>query len=224
MLSDVAQKELDSRLVEIWSLFRKGASCDKITAEVHRLLTDHTGVSQHDSPNAHDINANRALPHNWRRQHGLDRSFACGQLVEDPNDPDGWELYELFLRLMDVANETRVNRRDKNLNALRDDLEDYLRGRRLLAATDSPAATAETPEEQEKWMRIADAARITCINRGTIKRAADSGDIADNGKRGGERRLDRQSFTIWAEEKAKKPEPQETDAAINRKLKRAETD
>jgi len=144
MLSDSARKDLDDRLEAVWNLFMSKAPRDDIAAEVDQILTDHTGVSQHDFPNADELNADKALPYNWREQHRTDRSFACGQVVGAPNDPDGWELYELFLRLMDFVGETRANRRRKNSEALCEDLEDYLRGRGYqLSATELPTAVVD---------------------------------------------------------------------------------
>lgn len=76
--------------------------------------------------------------------------------------------------------------------------------------------------DDSRWMRFIDAENITGINRGVISKAASKGEILQNGKPLRDRRIDRGSFTRWAEKRASKSEQQESDAAVQRKLGEAE--
>ena len=59
------------------------------------------------------------------------------------------------------------------------------------------------------------------INRGTIWRAAQAGQIKNNGKAGNDLRLDAEDFTRWCSERAKRGDKPETDAEVERKFKKA---
>ena len=79
----------------------------------------------------------------------------------------------------------------------------------------------ETVNPSIAWLTIADAETISDINRGTISRAVDAGELKGNGKTRRGRRIDAADFTRWVIERAKKPEPVESDEAVRRKLDRA---
>ena len=75
--------------------------------------------------------------------------------------------------------------------------------------------------EPKGWLKLVEAERVTSINRGTIARAADSGDIADNKKKGRERRVRTDPFTEWALRRAEKGETEESAEAVKRKMQDA---
>jgi hypothetical protein len=66
---------------------------------------------------------------------------------------------------------------------------------------------------QVRWITISEAARISGINKGTIGRAADTGELLDNGKKVRERRIDAQAFVQWQLSRTKS-EPAESDAQV----------
>ena len=59
-------------------------------------------------------------------------------------------------------------------------------------------------DDGERWMRFIDAEQMTEINRGQFQRAADAGEIPDNGEVGRKRRIDRAAVTRWVETYRKK--------------------
>jgi hypothetical protein len=64
-------------------------------------------------------------------------------------------------------------------------------------------AEVDTPSE-DRWIRIIEAERMSDINRGTISRAANNGEILDNGLRDRGRRIDVVSFWRWHDEYRKR--------------------
>lgn len=76
-----------------------------------------------------------------------------------------------------------------------------------------------TPD-REHWLRFVEAERITSIARGTLKRAADGGELIDNGMTGDDRRIDAGSLCRYALERAQRPEPTETPEQVNRLFKK----
>jgi hypothetical protein len=74
------------------------------------------------------------------------------------------------------------------------------------SSDDSGEAVDYTSEadDSERWMRFIDAEQMTEINRGQFKRAADAGEIPDNGEVGRKRRIDRAAVTRWVETYRKK--------------------
>lgn len=96
-------------------------------------------------------------------------------------------------------------------------LLDEIHRARQSEAVASPAAVAD----EKEWLRFVDAERVTGINRGTIKRAADAKEIEDNDKEGDERRIRSASFTRWAINRATKGDEPETEAQVEDKWRKA---
>ncbi|MFH1417080.1 MAG: hypothetical protein ABII12_02175 [Planctomycetota bacterium] len=71
------------------------------------------------------------------------------------------------------------------------------------------------------WLKLIEGERITGINRGTIARAANRGDIKDNGRSGFLRRIGTQSFVDWTLRRAENGETEESPDAVRRKLRAA---
>jgi hypothetical protein len=64
------------------------------------------------------------------------------------------------------------------------------------------------------WLTLTQAEKISCVNRGTISRAADRGEIRGNGEKGSGRRLDLLDFVRWRLERAERSEPEESKAQV----------
>jgi hypothetical protein len=90
------------------------------------------------------------------------------------------------------------------------------------------AREGETPDNRpdnhgraSRWLSLAHAARLSGINQGVISRAVDSGEIQSNGLKGkGKRKIDSADFNRWHMKRSERPERTETDAEVERKLRR----
>jgi hypothetical protein len=67
---------------------------------------------------------------------------------------------------------------------------------------------------------VNDAARISGCNSGTISRAVEAGNLKSNGKRGRDRRIDGADLSRWQRDRAKKTKPAESNAAVERLVKK----
>lgn len=156
----------------------------------------------------------------WRRE----QKIAWARFANDGGKPikEAKALLSLFEEMMRYvwSADTPDEKKDCK-KQLRKALSSYLWWRGVEVPSPKLGDNETQELEDSRWMRIADGQRITGINRGSIHWAANNGDITDNGKTGDERRLDRKSFTVWAEKRAKKAEQQESEEAINRKLQKA---
>ena len=80
-------------------------------------------------------------------------------------------------------------------------------GIRIVVLFGFPAPAQHSPSTRpvlaqlspSQLVSIAEAARLTGINRGQFNRAANAGQILDNGKTGRQRKIDWASVTQWAE-------------------------
>lgn len=87
------------------------------------------------------------------------------------------------------------------------------------ATSDSiPPQIASTNED--RWITVADAARVACVNSGVVSRAVQSGTLRGNGKKGRLRRIDTVDLARWQLDRANSPEQGESAGAIERKLNR----
>lgn len=77
-----------------------------------------------------------------------------------------------------------------------------------------------TKTSSANWLTVAEAERLSSINRGTISRACDSGEIVTNGESGRGRRIDSTDFNRWHLAYIRRPERQESEAGILRKQNR----
>src|SRR5262249_13990168 len=71
------------------------------------------------------------------------------------------------------------------------------------------------------WYKVSKAPQTASCNTGTITRAVDEGKLRGNGQTGRARRVDAVDLTRWMHARATRPEPVESDAAVERKLERA---
>ena len=77
----------------------------------------------------------------------------------------------------------------------------------------------DNSESGQNWITISMAAKISAINRGTISRATDNGDITSNGFKGPKRRLNAGSFANWAATKdGSGSDETESDESVERLL------
>jgi len=97
------------------------------------------------------------------------------------------------------------------------------------SAFDSANAVAVTPGgapkaagDDERWMTVTKAARAIDVNPGQITRAADSGAIHGNGLKGRARRVDKASVMDYKSKMIGQGDREESDAAVERKLKHAQ--
>jgi hypothetical protein len=81
------------------------------------------------------------------------------------------------------------------------------------------AAVLAIDVRQGEGLTVTRAADIAGVTKPTICKAADAGEILDNGKRRRARRLEPLSFVLWL--LARTPEAPETDAQVEAKLRRA---
>jgi hypothetical protein len=81
-----------------------------------------------------------------------------------------------------------------------------------------PAVASAAPEHPPRqWITLAEAERISGINRGVISRAVDAGALASNGQKGrGKRKIDAGAFTRWQLQRAQRPERTERTAHVQR--------
>lgn len=68
----------------------------------------------------------------------------------------------------------------------------------------------DSPKSGDQWITFAFAEQVTAVNRGTIQRAANRGEVVDNGLRNRGRRIDAASFMRWHEEYRKRTTGSET--------------
>lgn len=210
-----SQFALDGKFQKLRKLIDDGEEHGTCAARVQSILTsDHANKLLYTKKEGIEGTAWEVY---WRRE----QKIAWAKFANDDGklNQEAKALLSLFEVMMSyVWWEGPPNGKDKCKEQLRKALSSYLWWRGDYVPSPKLGDNESQEFDDSRWMRIADGERITGINRGTISRAASNGDIADNGKSGDERRLDRVSFSIWAEEKLKKPEPQESEDAIKRKL------
>jgi hypothetical protein len=72
----------------------------------------------------------------------------------------------------------------------------------------------------QRWLKVKEAAAVADVNRGTITRAANTGELQTNGETGRRRRIDAGSLTAWCLKRAGKPERKESDEQVKRLVRR----
>ncbi len=93
---------------------------------------------------------------------------------------------------------------------------------RHLGAVSSHAqgkADINAVDEENRWLRVSDAAAISGINAGVISKAIDQGNLIGNGEKGRKRRVDGVDFNRWQLDRARRPEVRESDAAVQKRLR-----
>ena len=99
------------------------------------------------------------------------------------------------------------------LHTTRDSWFGHLASRQAQRAL--PSAALEDPPRQ--WITLAEAERISGINRGVISRAVDAGVLASNGQKGrGKRKIDAAAFTRWQLQRSQRAERSESTAHVQR--------
>jgi excisionase family DNA binding protein len=89
------------------------------------------------------------------------------------------------------------------------------------AGAESPPSPAkQTPEEN--WLTVSQAATLSWIDKGTISRLADRGELKTNGLKGKQRRIDSADLNRFLLQRAEKPEREETNEQVEKKLRRAQ--
>lgn len=74
------------------------------------------------------------------------------------------------------------------------------------------------------WRTVSEAATVAGCNTGVITRAVDSGELKSNEKSGRERRVCAVDLTRWILARAPRSDKKESDAAVERQMKKAEGD
>ena len=80
-------------------------------------------------------------------------------------------------------------------------------------------ADIDAKDEENRWLRVSDAAAISGVNAGVISKAIDQGSLRGNGEKGRKRRVDGVDFNRWQLERARRPEVRESDAAVRKRLR-----
>jgi hypothetical protein len=94
---------------------------------------------------------------------------------------------------------------------------------RKLRALASRLCTKPPPPTGSQWLSLAQAEQLSGINRGTISRAIDAGEIKSNGETGkGKRKIDSADFNRWHLERANRLEQTESEEQVEKLLKNAE--
>jgi len=149
-----------------------------------------------------------------------------GRIVGRRSEPDDHGLEQIFRWFShaegDGKNLARILRVSKHLTHLvkRTPPSGKLPRRKRQGRELNESLTDSTARGKPR-LTFADGERMTGINRGTIKRAADKGEIQCNGREGRKRWMKTASFTVWALNRARRGETQESNEAVERKLRDA---
>ena len=79
--------------------------------------------------------------------------------------------------------------------------------------------TTALPVSDDRWLTVADAARIAGVNSGVISRAVGNQELRSNGQSRRSRRIDAADLSLWQLKRAERPEMRESDAEVARKLR-----
>jgi hypothetical protein len=79
---------------------------------------------------------------------------------------------------------------------------------------------ATSPATRQPYISLAEAERISGINRGVISRAIDAGALESNGCKGRGRKVDAADFSLWQIRRAKGPERKESDQHVISQIKK----
>jgi excisionase family DNA binding protein len=106
---------------------------------------------------------------------------------------------------------------------------DAVRRLSALASARSPPAAGSAPPpadaggpEVDGWLTVSQAATLSGLDKGTISRWVARGDVKSNGQKGRKRRIDSADFNRYLLRRAENPERTESNAAVERKLKKAQ--
>ena len=161
---------------------------------------------------------NRLIEH--LRQRGIGRALALA-LIEDLLARKVFRAGESFVDLKIFVGfdgrQTDESRPNRYLLTTRESWFGHLASRPASRSL-PPIIPSEPPEgHARKWITLADAARISGINRGVISRAVDAGALASNGQKGrGKRKIDAAAFAGWQMQRAQKSERTESMAQVKR--------
>jgi excisionase family DNA binding protein len=93
-------------------------------------------------------------------------------------------------------------------------------GDRAVEAGAPPPAKGE--QKDDNWLTVSQAAKLSGIDKGTISRLVDRGDVKSNGETGRKRRIDSADFSRYLLQRSESPERAESDEAVERKLRKAQ--
>jgi hypothetical protein len=79
-------------------------------------------------------------------------------------------------------------------------------------------------KQVSRWLTVSEVGRITGCNTGVITRAVDRGELKSNGETGRDRRIDAIDLARWQLARADKPEPMESNEAVQRSVKKNSRD
>jgi hypothetical protein len=84
---------------------------------------------------------------------------------------------------------------------------------------DTIGRTLDRAEKGADWLKVTEAARVTGCNSGEITRAANTGSLKSNGKKGRARRIDPADLSRWQLRRTEREEAVESNAVVEKKLK-----
>jgi excisionase family DNA binding protein len=96
------------------------------------------------------------------------------------------------------------------------------------SAAERPPATGTAPapavggSKAEGWLTVSEAAALSGINKGTISRLVNRGDVKSNGKKRRNRRIDSADFNRYLLKRPENPESAESNEAVERRLRKAQ--
>jgi hypothetical protein len=150
------------------------------------------------------------------RQRGIGRALALA-LIEDLVAHQVFRAgasfvdLKIFVRFDDCQTDEATPNRF--LHCTRESWFGYLASRPAPGSLSAPVPSAPLEVPPLQWISLADAERISGINRGVISRAVAAGELASNGQAGkGKRKIDAADFTRWQVERARRPERTESTA------------
>jgi hypothetical protein len=154
------------------------------------------------------------------RQRGIGRALAeanIEDLVACKVCRAGTSFVDLNIFVRLDGSQTDTVTPSRFLHVTRDSWFRHLASRQAQRAP-HPAVTSAAPEDPPRqWITLAEAERISGINRGVISRAVDAGALASNGQKGrGKRKIDAAAFTLWQLQRAQRPERTESTAHVQR--------
>jgi hypothetical protein len=152
------------------------------------------------------------------RQRGIGRALAAA-LIEDLVARKVFRAGASFVDLKTFVRfdgyQTDTITPNRFLHTTRDRWFRHLASRQAQGRPALPSEALEDPPRQ--WLTLAEAERISGINRGVISRAVDAGALASNGQKGrGKRKIDAAAFTRWQLQRAQRPERTESSAHVQR--------
>ncbi len=93
-------------------------------------------------------------------------------------------------------------------------------GNEQAAREPPPSANAAGEGDTQRWLTVSEAAQVAGCNKGVITKAVNAGELKGNGLEDRKRRIDAAALAHWMLARAGKPEPVESDEAVERQVKK----